>query len=370
MSNALKYNPTVCVVGEKYQIMVVTWCEALISVRVGEKTYYNHSNGIRISAPGVHKFFVPQEALDKACSYTVTCEALIDRSPYFPKKEPASEITYSFRPIKKTNDIKIYHLADVHGWWDYAIWASEYFNVEYDLLILNGDISSTSNTFEEMTLPLKIASEITKGEFPCIISRGNHDLRGYCAEELSNYMPGDNGKSYYTFKVGCIWGVLVDTGEDKDDSCPAYGGTTCCHEFRLEQDEMIKNIIKNASSEYEATDVKYKLVISHVPFTFKRNGEFDIERDIYSSWSKMLKENIKPDLMLSGHTHTACISKEGSEYDDLGQPCTIIVGSNFLSDTSDPDNVLAGAFITLEEHRADVKINTKKQIILEGKIEF
>lgn len=62
-----------------------------------------------------------------------------------------------------------------------------------------------------MILCYKIASDITKGEYPCIISRDNHDLRGYAAETLTNYMLTDNGKSYYTFKLGSIWGILVGT---------------------------------------------------------------------------------------------------------------------------------------------------------------
>ena len=45
----MKLNPTVCVVGKSYQIMIITDKEALVSVCVGENTYYCHSNGIRIA---------------------------------------------------------------------------------------------------------------------------------------------------------------------------------------------------------------------------------------------------------------------------------------------------------------------------------
>lgn len=370
MNRLLKFHPAVCPVGKNYQIMINTWCDALVSVKVGDKVYYNHSNGIRISSKGVHKFTVPMCELDREELYTVTILPMIERLPYYPRTGEKVESNYSFRPIKKTEDIKIYHLADVHGWADYAVWASEYFNEQYDLLILNGDISSTSNTFEDMILCYKIASDITKGELPCIISRGNHDLRGYGAENLTNYMPTDNGNSYYTFKVGCIWGILVDTGEDKDDLSEEYGGTVCCHEFRLEQEEMIKKVIENASSEYENDAVKYKLVISHIPFTFKREGKLDIERELYSNWANLLKDNVKPNLMLSGHTHDFCISEEGSKFDDLGHPCTVVVGSYVNPDRSDLSNVLAGAFITLNSDSADVKFNTKRKIIGEGKIKF
>lgn len=364
MKSSIKINPTVCIVGKTYQIMIVSEQDALISVRVGEKSYYNHSNGIRISTAGVHKICVPAEILDRECKYTVVVQKMIERLPYFPESEPAVETTYRFKPIKKTDDINIYHLADVHGELQQAVGAAKYCGKELDLLIMNGDISSTSDTFDEMILCYKIASEVTKGEIPCIISRGNHDLRGFGAENLAKYMPGDGGKSYYTFRMGCIWGMLVDTGEDKEDSHPAYGGTVCCHDFRLEEEKMIHNTIRNAAEEYAEDGVKYRVILSHVPFTFKREEPFDIERQLFSDWSKLIKENIKPDIMLCGHTHKACVSECGSEYDDLGQPCTIIVGSD-VSEDENGKSVLAGAFININDDVIKVVFNTASGILFE-----
>lgn len=365
----MKLHPTVCVVGKTYQIMVVTEVEALISVQVGEKTYYCHSNGIRIASAGVHRIVVPTEALDREKSYTVIVQEMIERLPYFPKTGVPVRTEYNFKPIEKNDGINIYHLADVHGHMKQAVSVCRYWDREFDLLIMNGDISSTSNTFDDMILCYKIASEITKGEIPCIISRGNHDLRGFGAEGLARLMPGEAERSYYTFRVGPIWGILVDTGEDKDDDHPEYGGTICCHEFRLEQEKMIKNTIKNAADEYDDVGVKYKMIISHVPFTFKRNDPFDIERPLYTSWSKLMKDNIKPDIMLCGHTHKACISEPGSEYDDLGQPCTVVVGSDVAGNKYD-EPILAGAIIELCDGCARVSVNTVSEILLEGIVKF
>jgi len=366
----MKLNPTVCAVGKEYQIMILVEKEALISVRVGDITYYYHSNGIRISTPGIHRFSVPQEELDKTGEYTVITEIMIERTPYFPKSEPPVEEKFSFRPLTKTENINIYHLADVHGEKEKAIDAVKFMEEKPDLLIMNGDISSTSDTFEEIILCYKIASEVTKGEIPCIISRGNHDLRGAGAENLAKNMPGDNGKSYYTFRVGCIWGILVDAGEDKNDFNREYGQVISCHPFRLEQQKMIENTIKNAFEEYAENGVKYRIVISHIPFTFKKRlPVFDIERDLYTNWAKLIKENIRPDFMLCGHTHKAYISVPGSEMDDLGQPCTIIVGSDVKREENG-NVILTGAQINLCEGCARVTFNTDKEIIDRAIVEF
>ncbi len=369
MESAVKLNPTVCVVKDTYQIMVTAEEEALISVKVNGKTYYNHSNGIRISSPGVHRFYIPEKELDAAKEYTVISEKMIERLPYFPKTEPPVERTYNFRPIEKTENINIYHLADVHGLYSQAVSIAKNCGEKIDLLIMNGDISSASDSFDDIILCYKIASEVTGGEIPCIISRGNHDLRGLMAEKLADYMPGDNKKSYYTFRVGCIWGILVDTGEDKDDDHPEYGNTVCCHDFRLEQEKMIRKTIEKAASKYESDSVKYKLVISHVPFTFKRKPPFDIEKPLFSSWSKLIKENVHPNLMLCGHTHEACISECGSEVDELGQPCTVIVGSDLGKD-EEGRTALAGALIKLGKDSAHVIINSEHKILLEDTVRF
>ena len=367
MEGILSFNPTVCVVGKTYQIIVITKEDALISVRIGEKIYYNHSNGIRISSAGIHKFSVPADELNKERSYTVIAQKLAERPPYFPEPDPAIEKTYKFYPIEKTDDINIYHLADIHGRFQQAVDIVNHCEKNLDLLILNGDIACESVDYEQMALCYKIASEVTKGEIPCIITRGNHELRGKYAEHFDKYLPTDCGKTYYTFRIGSLWGMVLDAGEDKNDDYISYGGTTCFHEFRLEEEKMIHNTIKNADCEYKEDGIKYKMIISHVPFTFKKSKEiFDIERELFSNWAKTIKDNIKPHLMLCGHTHKACISKPGSEQDDLGNPCTVIVGSD-NSRVSETERIIAGAFININNNVATVSVNTDTEILFEEK---
>ena len=65
MEKIIKLHPAICAVGRNYQIMIVTECDALVSVRVGEKTYFSQSNGIKKSLAGVHCIIVDMETLDK-----------------------------------------------------------------------------------------------------------------------------------------------------------------------------------------------------------------------------------------------------------------------------------------------------------------
>lgn len=351
-------HPTVCAVGNEYQIIVPVKYNMLFSVKVGEKEYFNQSNGIKISTTKIQRVRVPMSELDREKKYTVICRKMLKRLAYR-SKTAANEtrIEYSFNPVEKKENIKIYQIADAHGYITESCAAAKKFSSDIDLLILNGDIANSSDTFDDVITCYKIASNITEGTIPCIISRGNHDLRGRYAEVLVDHMPNRNGNSFYTFKVGCIWGILVDCGEDKVDSHEEYGRTICCHQYRQDVTEYIKEIIK--SKEYENSDIKYRLVLSHVPFPYRCEPPFDIEEETYTEWCRLLKENIKPDLLLAGHLHTCAVSDFGGKYDTYGQPCPVIIGSS-LNKKNGKLEEYTGVGVVLNESSADVDFTSSK----------
>jgi hypothetical protein len=195
-------------------------------------------------------------------------------------------------------------------------------------LILNGDvIEDSSNPSKFMNIYI-ICSRLTKGEKPVIFSRGNHDLRGNFAEKFADYTPTHLGNTYYTFRIGNIWGILLDCGEDKNDDHEEYGYTVACHAFRERQSDFLKYIIENKESEYEAEGVKHKLVISHNAFVHRYQSPFDIEQDLFAEWSKLLRENIKPEVMICGHAHELNIYyPENSSWNTNGSVCPVVIGS-------------------------------------------
>ena len=56
------------------------------------------------------------------------------------------------------------------------------------------------------------------------------------------FTPTDAGRSYYEFRAGPVWGLSLDTGEDKVDGCPEYGHTVCCEAFREEEEAWLRGI--------------------------------------------------------------------------------------------------------------------------------
>lgn len=328
-SDILKTNPVVFAVSCDYHIMVPVSCDTVMWVKIGDEIFCDDFNGILRSNTNVHHVIVPMKKLDKERKYTICLRKVIDRKPYFPQTSDVYEFYFEFKPVPEKN-VRAFNISDAHNLSDEPIKACENYIKEFgdiDFLILNGDVPNDGSSIENFETIYLIASKIAKGNIPVIYVKGNHENRGYCAEELENYIPNFNNKSYYTFTLSNVWGLIIDCGEDKLDCHDEYGDTVNFSLFRKKETEYIESVIKNAKNEYEKEGIKHKIVLSHIPFTRKHKEPFDIEEDTYMNWAKIIKENIKPDIMLSGHEHKALVVMPGGDDDVLGHPSPVLIGS-------------------------------------------
>lgn len=338
MSECFKLDPAVFAVDKYYQIMMPCEKACLFFVKVGGKCYYDESNGIMRSRNEIHRVEVPVNELDEAKEYTVCIRPIIERKPYFTETEEILEKSYKFCPIPE-NCIRAYHISDAHNLVREPVKAAEAFG-DIDFLILNGDVIEHSGDPSKFINIYEICSLLMKGEKPCIFSRGNHDLRGDFAEKFADYTPNCSGNTYYSFRLGNIWGILLDCGEDKSDDHEEYGFTVACHVFRERQTEFLKKIIGNKENEYEEKGIKHKLVISHNAFTHRYNPPFDIEQDIFAEWSELLRENVKPEVMICGHAHELNVYyPENTMWNTNGSICPVVIGSTVKKDD---ENYFAG----------------------------
>ena len=343
--------PTVYAVKDQYQIIVPVNKETVMWVEVGGKCFYDDSNGILRSSRSTHIVKVPMELLDREKQYTVWYRVVHERKPYFTEASDAYSYTSAFRPIE-SETINVYHISDAHNELDRPVAAGSYFGNKLDLLILNGDIPNHSGNIEYFTAIHEIAARLTGGEIPVVFSRGNHDMRGIYAEKLEEHTPTDNGKSYFTFRLGHLWGMVLDCAEDKTDDHAEYGFMNCCEDFRKRETQFIKDVIANAEREYAAEGIKSRIVISHNPFTTVLKPPFNIEGETYTEWARLLKEHVKPQIMLCGHLHGIYVSHVGSQRDHLGQPCPVIVAAK-----KQKDQPYAGGAITLSPNHCKVVFN-------------
>ncbi len=333
-------------------------------VKVGEKCYYDDSNGILRSACTTHRMTLPMAVLNETKQYTVCWRTVPERKPYFTVPGDEEHYVSAFRPVDKA-PVRIYHIADAHNRVDLPVAAGSFFGDKLDLLVLNGDIPNDSGAIENFCNIHEIASKLTGGEIPVIFSRGNHDMRGIYAEKIEEHTPTDAGKSYYTFRLGHLWGMVLDCAEDKPDSNPEYGFMNCCEDFRRRETEFIRKVIENRAQEYASDGVTNRIVICHNPFTETIHPPFDIEKETYTEWCRLLKEFIDPQLILCGHMHQAYVTRPGDERDHKGQSCPVFVAS-----LPKKDSFAGGAIELYPDHARLCMTDNEKKTLLEENISF
>ncbi|MCR5041582.1 MAG: metallophosphoesterase [Clostridia bacterium] len=342
------FHPTVFAVGDNYMIFARVNSKCSFGVRVGKNVYHDHDNGILRTAGLVHCVTVPMRELDAAGGYTVVVRPLKKRLAYYSVFFREFTFDYRFYPVPADGPAKFFHVADTHGNTAPAIQAYKAAKTDIDCLILNGDIFENSEKTAHFDAVYELAGAMTGGERPVIYARGNHDLRGAAAEFMGRFLPTENGCTYYTVRLGRYWFLILDCGEDKDDSHPEYGGANCCHEFRLAENAFFDRVV--ASREYEADGTGFRFVVAHYPFPHVDEEPFNIEQELYRHWCDGLRNEVRPDLMLCGHTHKVKISEPGSDYDDLGQPCRLVIGSQ-----TDKRGSFTACLVTVNGNEADVK---------------
>ena len=360
-----KTTPAVFAAGEDYQIMIPVSGEALLWIEIGDHKYYDHSNGIMVSDTDMHRVCVPQKILNEKKEYTVVYRKIIDRKPYYPESEDEVRTTFSFRPVKsfaETDTVRFYHLSDTHGRPEMPIEAAKYFGDALDFLIFNGDMIDHSGDTKNFEVLFRIAEALTHGEIPIINSRGNHDMRGYCADRIKDYTPAVNGLTYYTVHLGDLYFILLDCAEDKDDSSIEYGHTVACHAFREAQTEYLRGIIADKENTFGAPDIAHTFVLCHMPFTRIDRAPFNIEQDIYREWTRLLSDDVHPDLMIAGHMHRAGIYRPSDENDSYGVNFPVIIAGEPQS-----GRYIGGAFAVTKNgitiHLTDNERNAEEVVL-------
>ncbi|MBE6585481.1 MAG: metallophosphoesterase [Ruminococcaceae bacterium] len=300
----LTYHPGVFMVEDDYEIIFICRRPALASVVVDGMTFTDNMNGVMCTDTEVHKIKVPMILLDQAKKYRVHLAPLADHCNYYPKPEPTEVYEYCFTPVPAEGKIEVFVLADTHG--DAVTPAQAALSrSRIDMLMLVGDIGDSAATRDQVVTLHRLAAEITKGEIPALYVRGNHDTRGYMAENLGDYIPLRDGKTYYTFRAGSVWGVVLDCGEDKPDTSieygsPEYGGVADFLPFRHAQTAYLKSLV--AKGDFKDQSIRHRIAVCHINFTDSGRAYQDKNPEIYEEWIACLNQ-MEIDLLICGHHH-------------------------------------------------------------------
>lgn len=277
---------------ENYVVMFETDLKGTGFVKVNyegrEKTYWDAPSGIIATHDTVHKVEVPKEIL-RGNKYRVGSQYVPFKYAYSAKKGHTEESKeYAFKGIPKDDGIKILCITDIHEREEMVRQSLRYFNDEYDMLLLLGDITSDFMKKEKFTKGiLADAAEFSKGEIPVVYTRGNHETRGEYASGLLSYFPTSTGEFYYTFDFGALSAVVLDAGEDKEDDHEEYSGLIDFHSYRQKEYKWITSL------KADRFQGKYKLVFCHHP---------EISRHFRMDWLSPFRD-MGFDLLVGGHYH-------------------------------------------------------------------
>lgn len=305
-SVSLVCHPGVFLIEQDYEIILLCNKSAMASIVVDGRTFTDNVNGVMRSDTDVHKIKIPVALLDKVKTYRVHITPLVDHCNYYPKPDPTEAYEYPFTPVPTEGDVKAYVLADTHGQVTTPA-ETALAHGPIDLLLLLGDIGDSAANKDQVTTLHRLTSEITEGRFPAVYIRGNHDTRGYMAEHLHQYIPTRNGATYYTFRAGCLWGVVLDCGEDKPDTSIEYGsleygGVADFLGFREGQTDYLRGLIQHADTTYNAAGITRRVALCHINFTRTDRPFNDHNPTLYEKWIGCLNE-MGIDMLICGHEH-------------------------------------------------------------------
>ncbi len=220
---------------------------------------------------------------------------------------------YTFTTVDpKADKVSMLMLNDVHDRPETITHLLKLYDpLSTDFVLMNGDIfvyeTHEQQLFNNLFIP---ATKSFASQVPLILNRGNHECRGSFARQLFDYVhyPHNNEKPYYTFKLGPVFWIVLDSGEDKPDDVKDYSGLVSFDAFREEQAKWFKEeVVKD--KEYKKAP--FRVVLVHMP-PFHHNNWHGVTH-LKNLFGPMFNKH-KVDLLLSGHTHRHGIWKPEDDH--------------------------------------------------------
>ncbi|UKJ07577.1 purple acid phosphatase family protein [Solitalea lacus] len=277
-----------------------SWVEYGENNTLDKKAYSSH-DGLVDANCRLYKIKLEHLEPGKEYHYRIVSKEILDFHPY--------RVTYgktiiseqaSFKTFKeKSETVSMLIMNDLHDRPE-SIKHMMSINGEdpYDMVFFNGDMFDYQ-TDEKQIIDhmLKPCSESFATKTPFMYVRGNHETRGKFAREFVDYFDNISGKFFFSFNLGPVRFVCLDTGEDKEDTHPVYAGIVDFDHYREMQAQWLLREIEKP----EFKKAPFRVVLMHIP-------HFYSEEEHGSTHSRKMFADLfnkgKVDMVICGHTHT------------------------------------------------------------------
>ena len=280
------------------------WVEYGADETLGQRAINSH-DGLVDAYITIHKVKMTGLKPGTKYYYRVVSEEILEFGPYYDKRFslPFQSKVFSFttNSIEKEK-VSVLCFNDIHErvdmWQDLLQAAGE---EPYELVFLNGDIMDYLHGQEQVINNLlNPATEMFARQVPFCYTRGNHEARGNFARNLRDYVSTVSERYFYAFSQGPVRFIVIDTGEDKEDSHAVYANLNVFDAYRSEQAKWLSKEVQSEAFK----QAKWRVLMTHQPLEAEAKG-YGIQ-DSHEKLSPYLNEG-KIDLNIAGHTHRARI---------------------------------------------------------------
>lgn len=227
----------------------------------------NVHNGLKDAGNLINK--IPLESLSPSTEYyyRICSREIIDFQPYkiIWGTEIKSDI-YSFKTWKKdSGKVSWAVFNDIHDRPEsFPLLYNLVNESENDFIFLNGDMvnffTGQQQIIDHIVQPL---ASLTASRLPFIYGRGNHETRGKFARQQPLYFdnPSPGNGYYYSFTLGPVHFVILDSGEDKEDDHKEYSGLVSFDAYRKKQARWLAQEIETEAFK----NAPFRVVMMHIP---------------------------------------------------------------------------------------------------------
>lgn len=166
---------------------------------------------------------------------------------------------------------------------------------------------------------------------PLLYARGNHELRGAFARQLSGYVPTPEGVFYYSRAMGPIHLLVLDTAEDKPDDTNVYAQLNRTQPYREAELAWLRTQVRN---DPHLAQAPFRMVAMH-------QGDWGALPDQGAAWTALANQ-AGIDLVISGHQHTFSYEPPDKVHDYH----QLILGQDQLARVEATEHLLTVSVIT------------------------
>lgn len=255
------------------------------------------TNGLVDANSRFHRVRLDNLEPGQTYQYKVLSKDILSFEPYkLTYGETIESPVYSFTAINpQVKEVSWLILNDIH---DRPASIPHLINLNgkdpYDFVFLNGDMfdyqSGEQQIIDHLLNP---CGDTFSTRQPFMYVRGNHETRGKYARQWHDYF--DN-PYYFSFQVGPVAAIVLDTGEDKEDNTPVYAGIVDFDNYRQQQAVWLEQQLQSKAFR----KARYKVVMMHIPHY--HSGDWHGVMHCRQLFGPLFNKH-KIDILICGHTH-------------------------------------------------------------------